>query len=137
MPAERQCQWCNNPVPPGRRKFCSTECVHAYHHEQAEMNDYLGRSPGERFNDEYFAHKRVILLHDPTGDFRPGSVFGSDDVVTHGRVFEQRGKWKVPARECWTPGTVFEVRPKGKEAKVYRVNDERMMERVANDQINR
>jgi len=59
--------------------------------------------------------KDIILIIDPTGDFRPGARFNVYDLS--GGISTFRGR----AAECWEPGTRFNVPARG----IVEVTDKR------------
>lgn len=56
--------------------------------------------------------KRVELLADPTGDFRPGARFDTDEIVMYGSQWMHNGKG-APVREWVSPGMMFGVYARG------------------------
>jgi len=46
---EGSCDWCGQPLPPGRRRFCSDPCAKRYHARKARrQRRKSGRRPGTK-----------------------------------------------------------------------------------------
>lgn len=146
MPAEN-CNYpgCNNPLPPyrgqgPRPKRCVDHRAKSSPEEQRERNrrfkarhaviDGDENTPDDRarWNIEV-GSKRVELVIDPTGDFRPGARFDAADILEYGNNMINGGKG-MPARSCWDIGTMFIVKSRNGVSR-YWVTPEHRMARVA------